>query len=104
MPGRRWDLAEIVTCPAEGGDCRKLTRGYSPLWHDARIYFRRHSNLGDGGELWSISLEGKDEKKIMDLRPMHPIGNFYDVSPSEQIVWVQYQRGKNELWLSEAPQ
>lgn len=105
VPGRRRDLAEIVICPVDGTDCRKLTRGFDPLWHDdSRVYFFRSSNLRDGEELWSISLEGSGEKKIMDLRPMQPIGGFFDVSPSGQIVWVQYQRGKNELWLSDAPQ
>jgi Tol biopolymer transport system component len=104
IPGRRLDLAEIVICPVEGSDCRKLTRGYNPLWRDdSRIYFFRQSHFRDGEELWSISLEGKDEKKIMDLRPMHPIGAFYDASRSGQITWVQFQRSRNELWLSDAP-
>ena len=101
MPGRRWEQAEIVICPVEGGDCRTLTGGYRPIWHaDSRLYFLRRANLRDGEELWSISVEGKDEKKIMDLRPVHPIGEFFDVSPAGQVVWVQYQRGRNELWMS----
>lgn len=102
MPGRRWDLAEIVVCPVEGGgECRTVTRGYRPIWHDdSHLYFLRPSSPRDGHELWSISVEGKDEKKIMDLRPIHPIGEFFDVSPTGQVVWVQYQRGRNELWMS----
>src|SRR5687767_13006745 len=101
IPGRRWDLAEIVICPVEGGDCRTVTRGYRPIWYDdSRLYFLRPSSLRDGEELWSISVEGKDEKKIMELKPIHPIGEFFDVSPTGQIVWVQYQRGRNELWMS----
>jgi len=31
-----------------------------------------------------VSREGSDERKIMDLRPLHPIGNFFDVSPQDQ--------------------
>jgi eukaryotic-like serine/threonine-protein kinase len=105
IPARRRDLAEIVICPVDGADCRKLTRGYHPVWHvGLPIYFFRASSLRDGEELWSISVDGKSEKKIMDLRPMQPIGGFFDVSPAGQIVWVQYQRGKNELWLADAPQ
>ncbi|MDQ3666206.1 MAG: hypothetical protein M3410_06340 [Acidobacteriota bacterium] len=50
-----------------------------------------------------VSREGGDERKIMDLRPMHPIGNFFDVSAQGQIVWMQYRRGKNELWLADLP-
>lgn len=101
IPGRRWDQAEIVICPVEGGDCRTLTRGYRPIWHnDSQIYFLRPSKVGSAEALWSISVAGKDEKKIMDLGPLHPIGEFFDVSRTGQIVWVQYQRGRNELWMS----
>jgi hypothetical protein len=42
------------------------------------------------------------EKKIADLRPVHPIGQFFDVSPKGQLVWVEYQRGRQELWLSDS--
>jgi Tol biopolymer transport system component len=101
----KWSLAEITLCPLDGGPCRKLTRGNTPHWSadDSRIYFFRSGNLKDGKELWSISREGADERKITDLRPMHPIVDFFDVSPTGQVVWVQYRRGKEELWLLDFP-
>ncbi len=37
----------------------------------------------------------------MDLRPLHPIGQFFDISTQGQIVWMQYRRGKDELWLAD---
>ncbi len=50
-----------------------------------------------------MSREGGDERKIMDLRPPHPISDFFDVSPQDQIVWVQYRQSKHELWLADLP-
>lgn len=103
VTGQQWSSAEIMICPAEGSSCRRLTLGYSPRWStdDAHIYFYRSSALRDGEELWSITREGTSERMLVNLRPMHPIGDFFDVSPTGQIVWVQYQPGKHELWLSD---
>jgi serine/threonine protein kinase len=105
VAGQQWANAEIMVCPADGGPCRALTRGHSPHWSidDSRIYFYRRSNLRDGEELWSITREGADERHVAHLRPMHPIGPFFDISPSGQIVWIQYRRGRHELWLSDYP-
>ncbi len=105
VPGRNWKLAEISICAVEGDACRKVTNGYSPHWShdDARIYFFPFTSF-DGESLWAVSREGGDERKILDLRPMHPIGQFFDVSAQGQIVWMQYRRGKNELWLADLSQ
>ena len=102
VPGRNRKLAEITICAVDGEACRKVTNGSYPHWsHDnARIYFSPFSDF-DGESLWTVSRAGGDERKIMDLRPMHPIGQFFDVSPQRQIVWMQYRRGKNELWLAD---
>jgi len=35
---------------------------------------------------------------------LHPIGQFFDVSATGQIAWVEYQQGRNELWLAQLPQ
>ena len=103
VKGQGWSSAEIVVCPADGGSCRVLTQGYSPHWSrdDSHIYFYRGNTLRDGEELWSITREGTDERHVVDLNPMHPIGPFFDTSPTGEIVWVRYLRGKHELWLSD---
>lgn len=100
-----WSQAVITLCSAYAGPCRALTKGYIPRWSSdgARIYFYKLSNLRDGEELWSISRDGRAEKKLFDLRPQHPIGHFFDVSPRGEVVWVQYRKGKSELWLSDFP-
>jgi len=101
LPDGQWSNAEVSICPAQGGSCRSLTRGRNPHWSsdDSYIYFYRRGQLADGEELWSIKAEGGDERHIADLRPMHPIGPFFDVSATGQVVWVQYRGGRNELWL-----
>jgi len=100
-----WSEAEITVCLVDGGLCRALTRGYYPHWSSdgMLIYFYKISGLRDGEQLWAISPDGVGERKIVDLRPMHPIGEFFDVSSTGQVVWVQYREGKNELWLLDLP-
>jgi eukaryotic-like serine/threonine-protein kinase len=102
IPGRNWQLAEITVCAADGEACRRLAKGSNPHWShdDARIYFFPFTEF-DGESLWAVSREGGDERKIMDLRPMHPISDFFDISPQDQIVWVQYRQSKHELWLAD---
>ncbi len=96
-------MPDVMICPADGGPCRKLTKGYFPHWSPdgLRIYCQRDGTLKDGTEIWSISNTGQDERRIFDMRPMHPIGQFFDVSAKGKIVWVRFDRGKNELWLSD---
>ena len=100
-----WTDSEITVCPVDGGPCRALTRGYYPNWPSdgTLIYFYKVSGLRDGEELWAISPDGAGERKVVDLRPTHPIGEFFDVSSTGQVVWVQYRQGKHELWLLDLP-
>jgi len=100
-----WPDSEITMCAVDGGPCRALTRGYHPHWSSdgTLIYFYKVSSLKDGEELWAISRDGIGERKIIDLSPLHPIGEFFDVASTGQVVWVQYRRGKHELWLLDLP-
>jgi serine/threonine protein kinase len=104
IPGRNWQLAEITVCAVDGEACHKVTKGSTPIWShdDARIYFFSFTDT-DGESLWVVSREGGGERKIVDLRPMHPIANFFDVSPQGRIVWVQYRQSRHELWLADFP-
>lgn len=103
-PGGKRQLAEIVICQVEGESCRRVAKGSDPHWSndDSQIYYTPFTDF-DGESLWTVSRTGGDEEKILDLRPMHPIGDFFDVSPQNQIVWVQYRRGKHEMWLADFP-
>ena len=104
IPGGKRQLAEIVICQIEGDSCQNVAKGSDPHWSpdDSRIFYTPFTDF-DGESLWTVSREGGDEKKIMDLRPMHPIGDFFDISAQNQIVWVQYRRGKHEMWLADFP-
>jgi serine/threonine protein kinase len=95
------ESSDIAICPTDGTSCRKLTGGYDPHWssNDSVIYFKRDENVEDGAELWSIAADGSNENHIIDLRPMQAIGEFFDVSPSGQIVWVKHEGGRPQLWL-----
>jgi serine/threonine protein kinase len=106
ITGHQWSEAEIALCATDTAQCRALTRGYFPHWSKdgALIYFFKTSGLSDGEALWAISRDGVGEKKIGNLQPMHPIGWFFDVSWTGQIVWVQYHVGKHELWLVDLPE
>ncbi len=105
-------FGDILICPVEaGGRCRKVTKGYLPLWpgDESRIYFLRFGKMGGyigvwGGYMgvWSCSRDGQDEKLIGELR-MYPTSNFYSVSPKGEIVYVRFNQGKHELWLSDFP-
>lgn len=94
----------IVLCPTDGGQCREITRGIYPVWSGdgSHLYFQRKGSLRDGAELWSISVNGSNERKIAELRPMNSIAFFYDVSIRDEIVWVQFKPGNHELWLLES--
>ncbi len=96
---------ELTICAAGGEPCRTLARGgwYYPHWSTdgSLIYFFKPSHLADGEELWVMFADGSNERKISDLRPMDPIGKFFDVSPTGQIVWVQYRQSLRELWVTD---
>jgi len=101
----QWSDAEITVCTVDGGQCRALTRGYYPHWSSdgTLIYFFKVSTLRDGEEIWTIPSDGVGERKIVDLRPIHPIGGFFEVASTGEVVWVQYRGGKHELWLVDLP-
>lgn len=96
--------SRIWLCPADGSSCRKIVDGINPVWapDQLHIYFQRKSDRDDGAELWTASLDGRNEKKVTELRPMQSIAYFYDVSRKNQIVWVRFQQGNQELWVMAA--
>jgi hypothetical protein len=46
---------------------------------------------------------GKDPRRVAVLEPQSSIATFFDVSPRDEIVWVQFRRGKEELWQAQLP-
>ncbi len=103
-PSDSTTIREISICSVETRACRQLTRGRSAQWSsdDSRVYFLRDGKSGQEKELWAISSAGGEEKQLGVLR-FHPIGTFYDVSPKGEIVYVRFNPGKPELWLTDFP-
>jgi hypothetical protein len=75
--------------------------GWAPRWlfGDSRIYFDRNGTMGLL-EVWSISRDGRDERKLADLVDF---SDFVDYSPTGQILWVRHRSTSSELWLSTLP-
>ena len=96
----RDSFGNITKCPANGGACQPLAaNGWAPRWlfGDSRIYFDRNGPVRTSLEVWSISQNGRDERKLADL---HGFFEFVDYSSTGQIVWVRTRSTSSELWLT----
>jgi Tol biopolymer transport system component/DNA-binding winged helix-turn-helix (wHTH) protein len=95
-------LGHVTICAVEGGQCRRISRGAIPRWSadGERLYFLRPAESAEDRELWSISIDGRQETRVTVLRSFNPIDS-YDVSTAGDAVWVQYRRGRSEVWLAD---
>lgn len=93
---------KISICVVETQECRQLTSGRVPRWSrdGGQLYFIRNGKTGSERELWFLSVSDGNEKRLGVLQ-VHPIGLFYDVSPTGEIVYVRFNPGKSELWEAE---
>jgi Tol biopolymer transport system component len=85
----------------DGRASRRLAEGFFPQWSGdgTRVYFLRNLPKEDEFELRSVSLETEEEKLHTKLRPMWVIAPFVDISPRDEVVWVEREEGNRELWL-----
>ena len=86
----------------------ELCRWYRASSDDSSIYFYRAGRPLDdrtlrSGELWVMSAQGKDPRRLATLEPQSSLATYLDVSVRDEIVWVQFRRGKEELWLAQLP-
>jgi hypothetical protein len=51
-------------------------------------------------ELWSIRVDGTEERKHHDLGTFRPIDRFFDVSARDEVVWAPSSQGRRELWIA----
>ena len=100
----------ILLCPAEGAACRSLApAGSQPRWSgDGRRLFlwRRGERTFDDPSLgsvdvWSVGIDGAGERRVTTLEPQHVLTTPFHVSIRDEIAWVEFRRGKEELWLAE---
>jgi len=52
-------------------------------------------------DVWSVGIDGAGERRVTTLEPQHVLTTPFDVSIHDEIAWVEYRRGKEELWLAE---
>jgi hypothetical protein len=72
-----------------------------PLWSadGHRIYFLRDGAAPGMKELWSMTDDGRDERKLFDrMGPYRAIDVTFTMSSSREIVWSGYVEGRHELW------
>jgi len=91
----------VATCPVDGTPCRRLAPGRLPVWSadGSRIYFLRDTANPAVKELWSMTPDGGDQRKLFDrMGPYRPIDVTFDVSRNGEIIWSEYIEGRHELW------
>jgi eukaryotic-like serine/threonine-protein kinase len=101
---------KVVRCPAGGDPCETLVEGSRPVasGDDSAVFFFRPGRALDdrtlrSSEVWVADARGKDPRRVAVLEPQSSIATFFDVSPRDEIVWVQFRRGKEELWQAQLP-
>jgi hypothetical protein len=100
----------VVRCPADGGPCETLQPGWQPVpsGDGTRIFYHRAGRpLEDrtlrSAELWVMGSQGQDPKLVAPLDLQSSLATRSDVSPRDENVWVQFRRGKEELWQAQLP-
>jgi Tol biopolymer transport system component len=100
----------IVRCPRDGTSCDELGKGSGPVpsADGSRIFFQRAGPPLDdlrlnSLEVWVMSDTGKDARRVATLGAQSTLASRIDVSPRDEIVWVQSRRGKEELWAAQLP-
>jgi TolB protein len=90
----------ITLCRVADGSCRSISRGRNPKWSvaDNRIYFTRPARAAE--QLWSIAIDGSDERRMSDLGVFSALAGFIDVSRDGILTWAPFQPGRQELWTA----
>jgi serine/threonine protein kinase len=91
----------IVICRVADETCRVLTRGTAAKSSPQgdKVYFTRPAATASY-DLWSIAIDGADERKVAELGGFRSIDVFFDVSRTGQIVWARFAEGQPQLWTA----
>ena len=93
---------EVLVCELSTLACRTLTTGVLPVWPGdrSRVFVMRPRSPTEPQELWSVSINGGDERLEASLGSFRPQDRFYDVSGDGNVVWSPYLPGPGELWTA----
>ena len=102
-PKDRAALTLVVICHVTDESCRPVTTGGSPKWgpDGNRLYFTRPGAATDALDLWTITIDGSNERRIADLGTMRSGDVFIDVSRSGQVAWAPRRAGTHALWTAQ---
>jgi hypothetical protein len=103
------DDGNVVVCPSAGPDpCQTLAAGFFPTWSGdgSRIYFHREGpGLDDPNlrswEVWVMQRDGTRPRRLSVIQPVIALASGVDASPRDELVWVQFRRGQQEIWLAD---
>lgn len=98
----------LVICEAVPETCRGLSGddepfpGTHPRWSSdgTRIFFFRTAQDPQHHELWVVDRNGKNSRRLFDVGPIASSDVQFAVVRDDHIVWAQYDRGDDEIWLA----
>jgi eukaryotic-like serine/threonine-protein kinase len=92
----------IVICRVEDVSCRALTKGAHPVWPRgaSRVYFARPQNSAAPQDLWSIALDGTDERHEAHMGTFRSIDRYFAVSQGGQAAWANFEAGRHAVWTA----
>jgi Tol biopolymer transport system component len=94
---------DIAVCPVTGTECHIVAQAaripvFSP--DESRIFYVR--GFGSSQDLFVNPVSGdKDERRLMTMAPLFPLGPFYDITDDGKIIWVRYEQEPGEIWLAQ---
>ncbi len=95
----------VVVCPVEGDSCRTIANDARiPVYSrdESQIFFVRGFGLAQ--TLFVAAADGSgEERELMKMAPLFPLGPFYSVSDDGDILWIRHQVEPGEIWVTELP-
>jgi len=94
--GKAW------TCRVADSACRAIADGNLPAWSgdEQRVFVIRPANAAAPQEVWSVNMDGSDERLVASLGRFRQIDRFFDVSKDGRLVWSPFIEGRHEVWTA----
>jgi hypothetical protein len=102
--GDIWNRWIVGACPADGTPCRTLARGFAVTASPdgSRLYYVRDTGAARNmRELWTMSADGANPRKLTDVGPLFSAQWDYDVNSKGLIVFTRLNASRRELWAAQ---
>jgi len=82
--------------------CRPIADGSLPVWSadEQRVFVVRPEHTAAPQEVWSVKMDGTDERLVASLGRFRQIDRFFDVSKDGRLVWSSFIEGRHEVWTA----